>query len=195
MIRDKARREFAQAASSVASPVSAGEKVAELLDECVGTKAPTRPLLYGPTGLRRSPSTDPAWPHAGSGLCVSAVVQATVVEPVNHSRVASSRSSSPRHDPRLWISSVLWSPMIRPPPSGPQPGRGDGHPESDLGIPAHHRRTQSCRQDECSLDSWVTLDGERTHYQSASVSELWTPPEMVAGVQGRVPPRRRHACS
>jgi len=41
--------------------------------------------------------------------------------------------------------------------------------------------------DECSLDSWVTLDGERTHYQSASVSEFWTPPEMVAGVQGRVP--------
>jgi hypothetical protein len=41
--------------------------------------------------------------------------------------------------------------------------------------------------DECTLDSWVTLQGERTHYQSTSVSEFWTPPEMVAGVAGRAP--------
>lgn len=40
--------------------------------------------------------------------------------------------------------------------------------------------------DECTLDSWVTVDGERTHYQSASVGEFWSPPEMVAGVEGRV---------
>ncbi len=44
--------------------------------------------------------------------------------------------------------------------------------------------------DECMLDSWVTKDGKRTHYQHASVSEFWTPVEMVDGVKGRVPAER-----
>lgn len=41
--------------------------------------------------------------------------------------------------------------------------------------------------DECTLDSFVTKDGVRSHYQHASVAEFWRPPEMVAGVEGRVP--------
>lgn len=40
--------------------------------------------------------------------------------------------------------------------------------------------------DECRLDSWVTDKGVRTHYQSAGVAEFWSPPDMVAGVAGRV---------
>lgn len=44
--------------------------------------------------------------------------------------------------------------------------------------------------DDCLLDSWVTKDGDRQHYQHACVSEFWTPPEMVARVEGRVPGAR-----
>lgn len=44
--------------------------------------------------------------------------------------------------------------------------------------------------DECTLDSWVTKNGTRSHYQHASTSEFWTPPEMVASLQGRIPAGR-----
>jgi len=44
--------------------------------------------------------------------------------------------------------------------------------------------------DECTLDSWVREDGVHTHYQHASVSEFWTPVEMVNSVKGRVPDER-----
>lgn len=42
--------------------------------------------------------------------------------------------------------------------------------------------------DRCSMASWVVDGGERVKYQEASVSEFWTPLEMLAGVRDSVVP-------
>lgn len=42
--------------------------------------------------------------------------------------------------------------------------------------------------DQVRMDCWVVDGGERVHYQSASVAEFWTPPEMVEGVRRSVVP-------
>lgn len=47
--------------------------------------------------------------------------------------------------------------------------------------------------DECTLDSWVVDDGQRIHFQHASVSEFWTPTDMVAGAARRIPALRPRA--
>lgn len=40
--------------------------------------------------------------------------------------------------------------------------------------------------DDVTMDSWVVDEGERVHYQHASVDEFWTPREMADAVRPRV---------